>query len=79
LKWYFTGVPCKHGHVAERYVGNGGCVECRQVYYLANKEGITECHRAYYEANPEKTVAREATRRDNAAKHATTLNYGAKF
>lgn len=25
---YNTGVPCKHGHVAERYVSNGGCVQC---------------------------------------------------
>jgi hypothetical protein len=25
---YNTGVPCKHGHVADRYVSNGGCVEC---------------------------------------------------
>jgi hypothetical protein len=24
---YFTGKPCKHGHVAPRYAG-GGCVEC---------------------------------------------------
>lgn len=27
-KYFFTGKPCKHGHVADRYVGNGGCVEC---------------------------------------------------
>ena len=25
---YFTGLPCKHGHVAERWVSTGGCVEC---------------------------------------------------
>jgi len=25
---YFTGVPCKHGHVAERYV-SGSCTGCR--------------------------------------------------
>jgi len=31
LKRFFTGVPCKRGHVAERYVvGTGGamCIEC---------------------------------------------------
>ena len=27
-KYFFTGKPCKHGHVVERYVGNGGCVQC---------------------------------------------------
>lgn len=28
LSRYFTGRPCARGHVAERYVPNGGCVEC---------------------------------------------------
>lgn len=27
-KYFFTGKPCKSGHLADRYVGNGGCVEC---------------------------------------------------
>ncbi len=25
---YFTGAPCKRGHIAERQTSNGGCVEC---------------------------------------------------
>lgn len=28
LKRYFTGKLCKRGHVAERFVDNGTCVEC---------------------------------------------------
>jgi hypothetical protein len=28
LKFYFTGKPCSKGHVAERYVSGGPCVEC---------------------------------------------------
>ena len=28
LDRYFTGKPCIHGHVAERYVNGGDCVEC---------------------------------------------------
>jgi hypothetical protein len=28
---YFTGKPCKHGHVAERTVSNGECVVCAAV------------------------------------------------
>lgn len=31
LKRYFTGKPCKHGHVAERIVTTGQCVECVRV------------------------------------------------
>lgn len=29
---YFTGAPCKHGHIAERYV-SGSCVGCREAHY----------------------------------------------
>jgi hypothetical protein len=25
---YFTGRPCKHGHIAQRLTLNGGCLEC---------------------------------------------------
>lgn len=28
LTRYFTGKPCKHGHVDEKYVVNGSCVVC---------------------------------------------------
>jgi hypothetical protein len=28
LKRYFTGVPCKRGHVVERYVSTGACKDC---------------------------------------------------
>jgi len=28
LKRYFTGKPCKRGHISERLVCNKGCIEC---------------------------------------------------
>lgn len=30
LKRYFTGVPCKYGHVSERYVLKSTCIECER-------------------------------------------------
>jgi hypothetical protein len=27
-KTFYTGQPCKHGHVAPRYVTNAGCLDC---------------------------------------------------
>lgn len=30
LKRYFTGVPCPHGHVAERSISNAHCIICRR-------------------------------------------------
>lgn len=32
---YFTGKPCKHGHIAERYVANWTCVKCFSIRALA--------------------------------------------
>ena len=26
--FYFTGLPCKYGHIVERYGSTGHCVEC---------------------------------------------------
>lgn len=31
-KRFFTGQPCGEGHIAERYVSNGGCIECVNPY-----------------------------------------------
>lgn len=31
LDQYYTGKPCKHGHLANRYVSNNECVECRRL------------------------------------------------
>lgn len=28
---YFTGKPCKYGHIANRITANGTCVECSHV------------------------------------------------
>ena len=42
MKRYFTGVPCKHGHVEERYVLTDNCVICQReaatAYYWRNAE-----------------------------------------
>lgn len=30
---YFTGKPCKYGHISPRYVSSGQCVFCQQMVY----------------------------------------------
>ena len=30
-KRYFTGKPCKHGHLTERYTRNAICLECARI------------------------------------------------
>jgi hypothetical protein len=73
LKRYFTGKPCKHGHVAERGVSNPGCMECsrgrRREWRAANlekaKERERESARKHRAADPER--ARGNWRRWRAA------------
>jgi hypothetical protein len=36
-KYYETGLPCKHGHVAKRSVVDGVCVECKSNYKRSDK------------------------------------------
>lgn len=31
-KTYFTGIPCKHGHISERYTSNNVCITCSNIY-----------------------------------------------
>ena len=62
LKRYYTGKPCKYGHVSERSVSDCWCCACASEYQLAyreaNKEKIAEKDREYREANKEKITER---------------------
>jgi len=64
LPRYFTGKPCPHGHVAERWASTSRCVECDRKYDEANREKIRERKRKYDEANPEKTRERHRKYRE---------------
>ena len=69
LKRYFTGKPCKYGHVAQRFADNKSCVECVKRY--TKKRDSTPRRREYdrkrklrwAKENPEKHNARCAARR----------------
>lgn len=68
LKRYFTGKPCKRGHIAERKTCSKNCTQCdleqsrgnpkklayMKEYTTKNKERISAYHAAYYERNAEK-------------------------
>lgn len=53
LLFYFTGKPCKFGHVSQRKVQNGECCECRNtrfntaVYREIHKDAQAEAARAW--------------------------------
>lgn len=61
---YFTGVPCKRGHLSPRRVKGNTCIECNVAavrrYRAAHPERNRACTRAYAKAFPEKVKASQA-------------------
>ena len=73
-KYYFTGVPCKHGHIAARKT-KGACVDCLKVeweqgsitraeyFKQYNKSDAGgEAKQRYYEKNRAQVIARAQAR-----------------
>jgi 5-methylcytosine-specific restriction endonuclease McrA len=50
-KWFFTGKPCKRGHLAARHVSSATCMECHLARQLAQ-----------YQLDPEPTKGRAVAR-----------------
>ena len=89
LKKYFTGIPCKYGHINERLVKSGDCVDCanqRQRKYY--EEGRYQSKREIYlksdsyKKSRQKTLKKYNTsergkiiRNINAAKFRQTTKY----
>jgi hypothetical protein len=61
LLTYFTGKPCKYGHMSERYVSIRTCVECKQVkekeYREENREEYLKKKKEFYQRNKDKAKA----------------------
>ena len=63
---YFTGKPCRHGHIADRITASGSCVACikeREQGYsqksrAKNGERIKQAKKKYCDENKDKTRAR---------------------
>jgi 5-methylcytosine-specific restriction endonuclease McrA len=73
-KYYYTGEPCKHGHVALRKT-KGSCVECLKIEWQKGNETRAEYFKTYndkqdvkdrknewYLANREQVIAQAKTR-----------------
>jgi 5-methylcytosine-specific restriction endonuclease McrA len=73
-KYYYTGEPCKHGHITLRKT-KGACVECLKIewekgnktraeYFKAYNESDAgkKAKKAYYERNKEVVIARANAR-----------------
>ncbi len=60
LKTYFTGKPCKRGHLANRYTSTSNCVECQtesnRKFYIDNSEKEQQRQKLYYKNNKAKCI-----------------------
>lgn len=75
LKRYFTGKPCKHGHVAERQSRGSACVECVRLHVVRSSydyvkewkakhpEKVAAANKRYAQKHPE--TGRKAVKRYN--------------
>ena len=61
---YFTGRPCKHGHVVERATVNGNCIKCSSIRQANKRQQDPEAARQkdawYYQKYREKNLLRAA-------------------
>lgn len=68
-KRYFTGEPCKHGHIDERYISDGQCATCCKIKlrkkYKSNPIKERQRVKNYRVNNPEKVKQSAKTYRNN--------------
>lgn len=61
-KTYFTGKPCKHGHISTRITSTGFCSECSRIraldYHFKNHEKSKKAKRDEYHAKKDEYLAR---------------------
>lgn len=80
LPHYYTGTPCKHGHVSKRRTSNATCFECHLLtngkwrsnnpeymgsWYLENKDRVLDQQKEYYEKNKSEILAKCKEYRDS--------------
>lgn len=73
-KWYFTGKPCKNGHIAPRLKSNRSCKECSYLKREAYEQ--SEVYTSWKQKNKNK-VSSAWQKRNKGSVNATTRKYQA--
>lgn len=66
VAYYFTGEPCKHGHIAPRKT-KGACVECLKIEWKKAAETRAEYFKAYNQSESGLTAKQEYYKRNRDA------------
>lgn len=62
LIFYFTGKPCKYGHMSERLVNGGSCRECKIKYGSQYRESNRETYNEYCRKKKKESYTTEKRR-----------------
>lgn len=54
---YFSGKPCKYGHISEHWSRDGRCVECLKVFQTEQKDEYLARHKRWRDKNESKVKA----------------------
>jgi hypothetical protein len=71
-KYYFTGEPCKHGHIAPRKT-KGACLECLKLEWERSNQTRAEYFRAYNQSEAGQKAKQEYYGRNREAVIARAL------
>jgi 5-methylcytosine-specific restriction endonuclease McrA len=63
---YFTGEPCKHGHIAPRKT-KGACIECLRIEWVRSNEARAGYFRAYNQSESGQTAKERYYAKNKAA------------
>ena len=61
--YFFTGKPCKKGHIDKRHTNGRACVTCKREYREATSTKTDAYNKEYYAANAEAIKERIYTHR----------------
>lgn len=73
-KYYFTGKPCKNGHVANRFSSCNSCVECRKILskiWYSDRERARKKTAAWRSNNKERSLKSEREWREKNKERVT--------
>ena len=75
LPSYFTGKPCKNGHVASRHTAGGNCSICHAEWRKANRRERPEIYKEYNNKHYRKNKARYIEKANNRLRQFKTRSF----